>query len=168
MLHYKTTLWCVLLMGMLCLLCATSVRAAPLPQEGDDATLRVINESEETICYVYICATIAESTDSCLFTEIIEPGESHVFDLAPGYYNLGLVDCKGNVLLTEPEFTITTQHEVSFTGVDPCGTFYQKGMPLYNQGKYSDAIEEFEKALTCYQQINDRKNEGTTLNFSFR
>ena len=30
------------------------IHAAPRPQEGDDATLRVINESEETICYVYI------------------------------------------------------------------------------------------------------------------
>jgi CHAT domain-containing protein/tetratricopeptide (TPR) repeat protein len=140
--------------------------AAPLPQEGDDATLRVINESEETICYVYICAISTQSADYCLIRETILPDEFRVFDLAPNYYNLGLGDCEGEILFTEPEVSITTQYELRFTGTTLCDELYQNGMSLYSQGEYNDAVQEFKKSLDCYRdiEINSRQHEGNTLN----
>ncbi len=39
---------------LLTLLVSGTVHAAPLPQDADYATLRVVNESKETVCSIYI------------------------------------------------------------------------------------------------------------------
>jgi hypothetical protein len=49
--------------GILALGTVRPAHAAPLPQEGDEATLHVVNESEATICYVLICYPGAENLE---------------------------------------------------------------------------------------------------------
>jgi len=73
----KYTLLAVFLLTLLLGVSGT-IHAAPLAQQGGDATLRIINESEETICSVFISpVTSGEWGDDWLGeNETILPGES--------------------------------------------------------------------------------------------
>jgi len=84
------------------------VYTAPLPQEGDEATLRVINESEETICAVAVCSPDAQDVDDCAIATKtkISSGEFGTFNVMSGDYNVFLFDCDGNILLDERGLTI--------------------------------------------------------------
>lgn len=88
---------------------ASAAHAAPLAQEGEDATLHIINESEETICYVYISPVTSNDwgDDWLGDEETISSEKSRVFNLVAGNYDVLLNDCDENQLLTEFTLTIT-------------------------------------------------------------
>ena len=44
-----------------------------------------------------------------------------------------------------------------------CQALYEKGMTLISQGDDPGALETFQEALVCYQQIGDRYGEGIIL-----
>lgn len=145
--------------------------ASPLPQAGDNATLRVINESGETICYVLVCPPGAEDAEDCpLVAETtIAPGDTHDFEVAAGDYTVGLVDCEGNVLLAEGGFPLTDEYELRFTGTTDaqtapdCDTLFDEGINLYTRSQFQAAITQWESALTCYREENDAEGESNTL-----
>jgi len=156
--------------ALLVLLHATppAARAAPPPQDADDATLRIINDSDQTICYVLICPPNAEDVDDCFVgDEAISPGESRAFDVAAGDYDVGLANCDGNTLLIEQALTIAGQHELRYAPApeadSSCDVLFQSGITLYRQANYQDAVQKFQEALTCYQEIDDRQGEGNSL-----
>jgi hypothetical protein len=133
---------------------ARSALAAPRPQEGDDATLRVINESEETICYVLISPVTADSwADDWLGEdETIPPSESASFNLSSGDYDILLANCEGDQLLDQRNNTVSGQYDLRFTGPDLCESLNQEGMAFYRQAQYQDAIQKFQDAMTCYRE----------------
>ncbi len=45
-----------------------------------------------------------------------------------------------------------------------CDALNQEGMAPYRKARYSDALEQFQQANVCYQEIGDRAGEGDTLN----
>jgi CHAT domain-containing protein/TolA-binding protein len=246
----------------LLLVAGNDAQATPLRQDADDATLRIINDSEKTICYVLICPPGAEDLDDCFVgDEAIPPGESRAFDVAEGDYDVGLADCYGNFLLAEQALTIAGQYELHYapgpdkvlldqataklndkayadalhlfqellttypesaqaaaaqygiaachygmgevekakqalqTVIDnypdseyaaqaqqnlqtleqspaatsvpeaasSCDALLQSGITLYRQANYRDAVQKFQEALTCYQEIDDRQGEGNSL-----
>jgi hypothetical protein len=82
--------------GVLTLGTVRVARAAPLAQEGEDATLRVINESEATICAVYISPITSDEwgDDWLSEEETIPSDESRAFGVTTaGDYDVGLADC---------------------------------------------------------------------------
>jgi tetratricopeptide (TPR) repeat protein len=169
---YRTFLSSVLLTAaLLALLHATpsAAHAAPLPQDTDDATLHIINDSDQIICYVYISpVTSDEWGDDWLgVDETIPPSESRAFDVAAGDYDVGLDDCDGNILLTEQALTIAGQHKLRYApepGTDSwCNALLQSGITLYRQANYQRAVQKFQDALTCYQEIDNRQGEGNSL-----
>jgi tetratricopeptide (TPR) repeat protein len=143
-----------------------SIYAALLPQEDNDATLQVVNESDMTVCYVNISPTIADDwgDDWLNAEEAILPGESRSFDVVAGDYDVRLVDCDDNELLTKWNLAITDQYELHFITPAPCESLSQEGVIFYQQAQYRDAIKQFQEALTCYRQSGDRSGEGICLN----
>ncbi|MCP4548030.1 MAG: tetratricopeptide repeat protein [bacterium] len=89
--------------------------AAPLPQTIT-VTLSIINESEETICFVVVCPPDAQDESDCFIMndEAILPGKTRAFDIAAGNYVVSLADCDENVLLIKPGFAIADQHELRY------------------------------------------------------
>ena len=45
-----------------------------------------------------------------------------------------------------------------------CDELNQTGMSFYQQAQYVDALEQLQQAIICYQEIDDRTGEGTSLN----
>jgi len=87
-------LWLVVL-----LVTAEPLHATPPPQTST-ATLHLINDSEQTICYVLISTvTASEWGEDWLGDDTIPPGQSYSFELAPGDYDVLLEDCDQNPLL---------------------------------------------------------------------
>ena len=156
----------VLLALLLTLSVGHPTHATPLPQESDDATLRVINTSEETICTVLVCSPDAQDVDDCAVAAetTISPGESETFNVTPGDYNVFLLDCDGKVLSEERNIVVGGQYDLRFTGPDLCKPLSKEGMTLYRQAMYLDALKKFQDALTCYREAHNREGEGTALN----
>jgi hypothetical protein len=67
------------------------------------ATLLLENESSDTVCYVLISpAEEAEWGDDWLGeSNVIQPGDSHTFEMPAGIYDLEARDCDGEALATE-------------------------------------------------------------------
>jgi len=146
---------------------AFTAHAGPPLQEGDGANLRVINDSEETICFVGLCPIGAQTWDECPVATrtTIAPDENKAFDVPTGEYDLVLADCVGNTLLIEQGLAIAGQHTLTFTGSDPCQILNQQGLGLFYQGAYQEALLTFQDALSCYREADDRGGEGETLGY---
>jgi hypothetical protein len=82
------------------------------------------NESEETICFVFISpATSEEWGDDWLGDEeTIEPGDTYTFDVIVGTYDLEARDCDDNALVTETDVDLdeVTEWTIS-SGGTPSG-----------------------------------------------
>jgi hypothetical protein len=80
---------------------------APPTEEATEAPpgtfqLQVVNESNSTVCYVYISPSDSNSWgDDWLGTETISSGEEYVFEVEPGTYDLKADDCDNVELATE-------------------------------------------------------------------
>jgi CHAT domain-containing protein/tetratricopeptide (TPR) repeat protein len=153
-------------LGLALLLVAGSdAWAAPPLQEADDATLRIINDSEQTICYIVIVAvTDTSGENATLSDDVLELGEEAVFALPADDYHIVLLDCNQDTLLVELNVPLVGTYELHFTGPDLCGPLNQEGMTLLHQARYYDALQHFRAALTCYREVDDREDEGTALN----
>jgi CHAT domain-containing protein/tetratricopeptide (TPR) repeat protein len=140
------------------------VNAAPPPQTPT-ATLRLINDSEQTICFVQISSvTDAGWGPNHLGNDdTIAPAQTYIFELEVGAYDVRLLDCKGNTLFEEYHLFISEIYDLHFAEYHLCDTLNQAGMSLYWQGRYPDAVEQFQQASSCYQEIGDRTGEGTAL-----
>jgi tetratricopeptide (TPR) repeat protein len=145
--------------------------AAPLAQAGGDATLRVINESEETICYVLISPVTSDEwgNDWLGEEETIPPGRFRDFEVASGDYDIALADCDGNALLDERGVPITDQYELRFAvSIDAqpmsnCKAMLQEGEGLYSRSQFREALTQWKAALTCYRETDNRQGEGKAL-----
>lgn len=83
-----------------------TVRAAP-PEQDTDVTLRIINESDQTICSVQIAISTATVWGgNWLEEEQLAPGDQYDFVLSQGTYHVRLLDCEGNELLDKPSVLI--------------------------------------------------------------
>ena len=149
---------------------AAALAVHPVPaqaaqsQQNADATLRIVNESEQEICYVYLSLTTASTWgDDWLGNDTILPGESYSFSLVSGEYDVKLVDCRGNELLVRWYLALSNSHELSYSGADPCLASNQEGYRLYVQARYAEALQRFEWALACFREVGDRAGEGNVL-----
>jgi tetratricopeptide (TPR) repeat protein len=146
-----------LLLGM-----GSNVHAAPPPQDAD-ATLRLINESEQTICYVLIFPVTSDEwgDDWLREDETIPPGGTRFFNLPSGPYNVLLADCEGNTLLAEGNVVVSELHELRFNA---CKVLNLEDVGLLGQAHYPEALRKLQDALACYREAGDRAGERTTLN----
>ena len=93
----------VLLAALLLTLLAASSKvhaAAPVPQDAA-ATLRIINESEQIICYVHISPVTSDDWGEDWLQEdgaVITAGTAWAFWLKPGRYDFLARDCQGEDL----------------------------------------------------------------------
>ncbi|MCP4406577.1 MAG: tetratricopeptide repeat protein [Gammaproteobacteria bacterium] len=144
---------------------ASPLYAAP-PSQSGTATLTLTNDSEETICVVQISLVTADNwgDDWLGENETIESGQTQDFALAPGNYDVRLLDCDDETLLDKRNLSIADSYELSFTRSSLCERLNQVGLAFYRQAQYSNALEQFEQARTCYQETGDRASEGHTLN----
>jgi len=91
----------------------------PTPSDtGGGATVEVVNDSDMTICYVFISPSEAtEWGDDWLGSEeVIAPGESRVFEMEPDIYDLLLQDCDGNDIEVLWEQNLTGDQVWTVTG----------------------------------------------------
>lgn len=141
-----------------------AARAAP-PSQTPDATLRIVNESKQTICYILI-VTVTDTTgeNAILSDDALEPGEETTFTLSVDDYHIGLLDCNQDILLAERNVSLIGTYELRFTSPDLCKSLNQEGEALYHQAQYRDALQQFQKALACYQEVGDQIEEWGSLN----
>jgi hypothetical protein len=66
------------------------------------ATVNLVNNSGQTVCYVYISPSTSSSWGSdWLGSDVLPAGESRTFSLAAGTYDLKAEDCSHNTIATE-------------------------------------------------------------------
>jgi CHAT domain-containing protein/Tfp pilus assembly protein PilF len=138
--------------------------AAP-PRQDSSSALRILNDSEQTICFVLI-ASVTDATwvDRLEGNETISPGQMISIDLSQGYYHVSLQDCDQSILLERYYLPVTDQYDLRFTGPDLCNSLYQAGVGFNHQSRYDKALEPFQSALACYQETGDWYGEGQALN----
>jgi CHAT domain-containing protein/Tfp pilus assembly protein PilF len=150
----------------------STAHAAPSSQAGDDATLRVINESEETICHVFISPVTTDEwgNDWLYAEEIISSGKSRDFVVVSGSYNVALVSCDSDALLEERSVTITADgynlRFMSSTNAEQgsdCDALVEEGIELFHHSQFHEALVPWETALACYREAGDQEDEGGTL-----
>lgn len=145
-----------------------AAHAAPFSQESEEASLRIVNESEQTICLVHISPVTSDQWggDWLGEEETISLGESRVFVMTKGDYDILLADCDGNELLHQRGVTITNRHELRYApeseAITSCRTLLASGSTLYGQARYQEAGQAFEEALACYQKVGDRWGEAAS------
>lgn len=88
---------------------------------GDDTTLQtfeVVNDSPETICFVFLSFSEAQAWgyDELGETEVIPPGTSRAFDIPGGIYDLQAFDCDGDLLFEEFFINATDGFVFTFAG----------------------------------------------------
>lgn len=116
-----------------------------------DSTIN--NESNETICSVYISPTTATSwgKDWINETAVIAPGEQQVFEVAANTYDILLGNCAGTPLREEHDVSITGDQVITLIQTDVCHAFNQIGQQLYSQSYFAGSLQFYEDALRCFQ-----------------
>ncbi|MCA9603641.1 MAG: hypothetical protein KC417_16530 [Myxococcales bacterium] len=78
----------------------TAAKAVATPARPTRGTLRLRNESDRRVCYVYLrrhgdgsAVPPARDRDALGFEEIVEPRSERQFELARGEYAVRLADC---------------------------------------------------------------------------
>ena len=155
------------LAALLALSTIQPTHAAPLLQKDDEATLLIVNDAEDTICGMMACATVAVTPEDCAIANdemTLRPGESHAFDIAPGEYNIALVDCENNVLMLERAVTVVGSYELRLTSPDSCAVVNLEAAALYRDAHYAAALQRYQEALACYREAHNRAEEANILN----
>lgn len=79
-------------------------------------TLEVVNNSDLTICYLYVAPTLAGSWGSDrLGEDTLDPGESLTFDVPSGHYDLLGRDCDHADILTETDVDVTLSTTLTYS-----------------------------------------------------
>lgn len=157
------------LFNCLVLLCNPFVvTAAPSTQTGT-VTLTISNESDQTICYVYISAVTADNWgEDLLGDDTIPPRRIYRFSIASGDYDVRMKDCNDSVLLEKRQLAIYRNYELALMQTDvtspACAAYNQQGKQAYRSGLHEEALAAFQTALNCYHEAGDRTNEGAILN----
>ena len=86
----------------------SSRQVTPVPM----ASITLVNNSDETICYVYISPVESAEwgEDQLSPTEVIEPSRQRVFEVDPGTYDLMAADCDGNEVSTVWGVNLTSSY----------------------------------------------------------
>lgn len=94
------------LAGMACSFCP--LIPGPSGPTGSRPSITLVNNSDETICYVYISPTTSDEwgEDWLGSTEVIDPGDQRVFNVEPGVYDLLATDCDDNEIDIEWEMEV--------------------------------------------------------------
>jgi hypothetical protein len=72
----------------------TETTAEPKRPATQQAEVVLVNSSSQTICYVYIVPFMADGGDDWLGPdEMLSPGASRTFEIAPGRYDMYANDC---------------------------------------------------------------------------
>ncbi|MCP4289379.1 MAG: CHAT domain-containing protein, partial [Gammaproteobacteria bacterium] len=155
------TIFCVFYL----LTMTSPIQAVPLDQ-GNVATLTLTNDSDETICFVQIASAGAKNGGNNWLDkeDVIQPDQKRAFDFEAGAYDVRLRGCDDTLLLEKDKLAITAHYALSFSQADLCEALYQEGESLRQQAEYAAALEQFQQALTCYQEVGNRAGEGTSLN----
>jgi tetratricopeptide (TPR) repeat protein len=107
------------------------------------------------ICFssAMYCAigTLPVLAHTCSFHPDGRIGATCVQDLPSG--NAKCEDCSGNLDSIPDRPTLETEAD----------RHLQLGIQHYQRGKLAEAIEEFQRSLTLYQQLGNRQNEAAAL-----
>ena len=96
------------LAGMACSFCPL-IPTRPSGPSGAGPSITLVNNSDETICYVYISPSTSDEwgEDWLGTTEVVGPGEQRTFEVDPGTYDLLATDSDDNELAVEWEVEVT-------------------------------------------------------------
>ncbi|MEL6271213.1 MAG: serine protease, partial [Chloroflexota bacterium] len=96
------------------------VEAPPVEQPPANGTFTLFNESNSTICYVYISPTTAADwgDDQLGALETVNGGESREFRFAPGDYDMLLLDCDGETLQDSRSLNVSAGTIITYNGQD--------------------------------------------------
>jgi tetratricopeptide (TPR) repeat protein len=145
--------WALALLLLFALLLGSSrvVYAAPPSQESEEGSLRIVNESEQTICLVHISPVTSDQwgEDWLGEEETIPPGESRVFLVTRGDYDVLLADCNGNKLLDQRGVTVSDHHEVR-CAPEPDKVLLDQAIANLNSAAYAEALCFFQELLDSY------------------
>ncbi len=110
---YLIALALLVLVGMACSFCPLIPSGPSGPSGGEGkATITLINNSDQDICYVYISPTTSDEwgEDWLGAVEIVGPGEQRTFEVDPGTYDMMATDCDDNEIDTQWEVEVTTSY----------------------------------------------------------
>ena len=127
-----------------------------------DATLTIVNDSDETICSVFVMLFADSDWGADRLGGTLPQGGTLVLDLPADVYDVRLLDCEGNELLDRWVY-VQESGELRFTEHDLCSSFSRRGVGLYSQSRYDEALQPLEAALACCREGGDRDGEGTAL-----
>lgn len=139
--------------------------AAPRLQEGDEATLCVINESDRMICYVRFCPVGPQDAKDCLSEKRpILPGETQFFEVPDGNYDVYLEDCAKGFLTSRDNLNFEKEkHTIRYEQSSPCDLSSLLGLLYYIDAEYADALKNLEEALVCFEKEGDKQGQIDSL-----
>ena len=138
-------------------------QAEPIHQEVE-ATLHLTNNTEQSICNMYISPSTAPTWGADqLGTDIIEKGQPFLLTLPSGNYDIRLEDCQENVLFEKYNLTISGTYQLSVT-VSTCLLLKQKAEATYSQTNHSQILSILAEALHCYQTVDNHLEEALIFN----
>ena len=134
-----------------------AAEAAP-PGQAAEVNLRLTNESDATICYVFIAdPTDADWGDERLGKDSIAPGGSYTVTVSTGHYHVLFLDCDGKVLLHRRGIDLRSDAEVTLTELDirnsECDANNDRGWTLDLGGSYAEALTVFQEVVACYRGV---------------
>lgn len=154
-----TMSWMVGLQGL-----SSPPMLAKLQLQNDDVSLHIINDSDQTICYVYISLiTDPEMGDDWLGNDVILPAEDYFLNLSPGDYDVFLVDCDDNTLYEKERLALDRAYELQFVRLDPCLALLEEGGKLYDDLRNAEALQRLQEARNCYREAHDSDGEAKAL-----
>ena len=96
--------------------CAARSRPAAnfAQQYAGQTTIRLVNESSRTICYVQFSPAHERTwgADWLGSSETIEPGKSRAFGVLPSVYDIRVLDCSRNVIATMTQIDLSEPRDV--------------------------------------------------------
>jgi hypothetical protein len=87
-----------------------------LSSGGDMASLVMVNDSPDIVCFVWIGPPASEWEDDLLGSDILLPGDRLQVEIVPGTWALQAEDCEGNVLGYEAAYDVDGSAEWHITG----------------------------------------------------
>lgn len=83
---------------------------------ADTVTLTLVNDTQDTVCFVWIGAPGSEWIDDLLGDSLLDAGTQFAVDLVPGTWALQAEDCSGAVVGYEAAFDLTGAAEWHISG----------------------------------------------------
>lgn len=127
---------------------AVSGADVPMPS-GGETSIEFVNNTDSSICYIYVTPTAADAWDDNVSEFISVPsGKTHIISgLAAGFYDIKVEDCKLNVIAWEMYIEIPASSTPIEAPVDPP----EHTLTFFNDldesicGVYMTRVEDFEE-----------------------